>query len=427
MEQYDIGARQAKGRYLFFTEPHCIAEPETVSEMIQYINTRSFDGFCARTRPLCTSSIAKMVSRIFEELFIEWSQEDHWSKVYLRGFGIRQRIYVDIGGFQYRYRRFAESLLAATLHAGGYRIGYAPGVGVRHFYENTFELFDASIQDYIDGECLYRLSNSSEFCKRYFGSPAEWNEVRSFDRSLMKMLFRVLWQQLQTRQGATTTRLGWKTCLNNLLRAFSFVIFGQRTFLLKFRSLSWLEKLRCYLWWFHKERRYRAFVDYYMAMISLYRVKWVLEHAEQLPQLAITRHLCYNIEEIDRNALFGFHALESYQGTRFCWTSPVAALKISLEPDDYAVTVQLYPARYLVPDKELSVFLNQMPIQSVVYDQVEHTLNFSLSKNALIHSEQQWLLFLCIPWTLQDVRLTDKRLLGIPLISVRFEPRMKTS
>ncbi len=205
------------------------------------------------------------------------------SKVFLRGFGIRRRIYVDVGGFQYRYKRFAESLLAGTLHTRGYRIGYAPGVGIRHFYENTLESFNASLQDYIDGECLYRLSNSSEFCERYFRSPAEWNEVRSFDRSRMKLLLHVLWQQIQTRQGVTTTRLGWKTCLKHLLGVFHLSCLVKTTFLLKFHSLSWLEKFRCYLWWFHEERMYRAFMGYYMAMISLYRVKCALGHAEQLP------------------------------------------------------------------------------------------------------------------------------------------------
>jgi len=118
MEQYDVGARYAKGEFLFFAEPHCIAEPEAISEMLYYISSRSYDGFCARTTPICTNSIAQTFSRIFEERFEEWSREDHWSKVFMRGFGIRRSVYIGVGGFLYKYKRFAESLLAATLHAG---------------------------------------------------------------------------------------------------------------------------------------------------------------------------------------------------------------------------------------------------------------------------------------------------------------------
>ena len=77
MKQYDIGARQASGEYLFFSEPHCLAAPTTVVEIMTYFKTQPFDGFCAKSLPICRNRIAALEYRMFEEGWQIWSQEGH--------------------------------------------------------------------------------------------------------------------------------------------------------------------------------------------------------------------------------------------------------------------------------------------------------------------------------------------------------------
>src|SRR5262249_3295544 len=115
MEQRVIGARLARGEYLFFTEPHVLFEPETVAEAIRFFETQAYVGFCGRSMPIPGKLFTYNETRMFREAFQEWSKRGNWAKVYSRGFAIRKSIYFEVGGFQHRYRDFAEPLIAATL------------------------------------------------------------------------------------------------------------------------------------------------------------------------------------------------------------------------------------------------------------------------------------------------------------------------
>jgi hypothetical protein len=220
MRQYHEAAVAARGRILFFTEPHCLAEPEAVGQVIHYFDTHDAAGMCGRTVPVMPNAVGRAESWMYDEGSRSWSQPDDWRKVILRAFGVRRDLYFDAGGFDHRYHRFAEWLLAARLHAKGHRLDYAPGVGVLHQYATSFGLLDAFNKEFTDGECLFRAEHTSpEFCERYFGSPPEWNEAIALDRPLLGLVTRALWQQARHRGGMTSTRHGAVTCANAVARA----------------------------------------------------------------------------------------------------------------------------------------------------------------------------------------------------------------
>jgi predicted dehydrogenase len=110
MEQYHRGAQLANGDILFFTEPHCLAEPDNISETIRFLKDTHFDGFCGQTTPLCHNRIARMESRMYDRGFAEWAKPGNWVKVILRAFAIRKTVYFASGGYQYRFDRFSEWL-----------------------------------------------------------------------------------------------------------------------------------------------------------------------------------------------------------------------------------------------------------------------------------------------------------------------------
>ena len=425
IEQYHHGAMHAHGEYLFFTEPHCLAASDAITEMRRYVQTHSDDGFCAQSTPICRNRIAAMELRMFEEGWQTWSQEGHWCKVIMRGFGVRRNVYLKAGGFETRYNRFAEWLFAATLHVKGYRLGYAPNVCVQHAYGEQLKLFDTFIREFTEGECLFRWESSPEFCERFFSSPPEWDELREDNQRVSRMLRRILLQQLRTREGNAATLFGWQMALRAYFRLLCRELVGKRSQFLRIALLVWQAKLRCYLWWFHPDRMYRAFQDYWQQTTAFYRVKFLREHANQLEMNAPTPQTTYDMQHIAIEHLFGFHGLEQYDGRHFRWSSPTAALRVTLPPGDYYATVQLLNVRPLNPERDLTIFFNAMPIQNVTYDAPAATLRFSVSESMAATAPPHWLIVLCTPWRIDGQRPPEARLLGLPIVKIDFAEHAK--
>jgi hypothetical protein len=133
-------------------------------------------------------------------------------------------------------------------------------------------------------------------------------------------------------------------------------------------------------------------------------------------------HLFVKSPKLKEEDIFGFYELEFNGDQPFRWSSTVAAVRLQLEPDDYEVTVQLSQVRLLIPRQELSIFLNGVSLSGVTFDPDEFRLEFFLPKDALGSLTEQWLIFVCLPWSLPAVKLSDERSLGLPLVAVSFEP-----
>jgi GT2 family glycosyltransferase len=174
LELHDHGARAARGRWLLFTEGHCVAEPVCLSSLLGYLTAHEseFAGACIRSTPDGSSNpISKCEQRWFAEGFAEWSREGDWRKVNIRGFGILRDVYLDAGGFEHRFGCFAEVALAATLDDRGYRLGYASAAAVKHYDATDLALLLGYVREYREGELAYRATHPPQYCERYFGGP----------------------------------------------------------------------------------------------------------------------------------------------------------------------------------------------------------------------------------------------------------------
>lgn len=422
IEQYDIGARQARGEFLFFTEPHCFAEPDAITEIIRTFRSDGLDGFCVRSISLNRNRLAEMESRMYEEGFREWCRDGDWRKVIIRGFGIRRSSYLQSGGFPCQYERFAEWLFAATLHVQGYHIGYAPSVCVRHVNIDRLALFDNYIGEFIEGECRYRIDNRTESCERFFGSPPEWNSSGAYNPELIALILYGLRQQFHNWRGVGARPSRWISSVKEVFWFLSLRLFGQKIMLLRLQWLILLAKVRCYLYWFTPEPMYRGFLAYWRHTSAFYRVRYLIEH----PQLAATTEaqlLSYDLGDAATNSTFGFYGPEEYQGKRFRWCSSVAGVRLFLAPGEYEATITLIPVRPITPKKEVSVFVNRMELSPVHYDSSDHVLRFEVSGENLAPSRALWLLFFVRPWKVRNRGAPDERSLGLPIVSINFERR----
>jgi hypothetical protein len=172
LELHDHGARAARGRWLLFTEGHCVAEPTCLGFLLGYLSEHesTYAGACIRsTDGGNPSPIAKCERRWYEDGFDEWSREGDWRKVTIRGFAIRRDAYLDAGGFEHRFGCFAETAMAATLAHRGDRLGYAPAAAVKHYDATEMGTLISYVREYREGELSFRVTHPTEYCERYFG------------------------------------------------------------------------------------------------------------------------------------------------------------------------------------------------------------------------------------------------------------------
>jgi GT2 family glycosyltransferase len=97
---------------------------------------------------------------------------------------VRRDAYAAVGGFKSAFGCFAESLLAAELHAGGYRLGYAPAAAVKHYNSTDLRDLVAYVNEYRAGEAAFRRSADAARFAPYFGWSDAGNTGRILDRPL---------------------------------------------------------------------------------------------------------------------------------------------------------------------------------------------------------------------------------------------------
>ena len=117
----------------------------------------------------------------------------------LRAFAIERSTYLEAGGYETKYGRFAEFALAAKLHSTGNRIGYAGAAAVEHLYTTSFPELIPPVEDFILGEVRFRTEKPAPYCERYFGVPEEWAGRAEHSRDGARAALRVATRALLRR------------------------------------------------------------------------------------------------------------------------------------------------------------------------------------------------------------------------------------
>jgi predicted dehydrogenase len=419
MEQRAVAAKLARGEYLLFTEPHVISEPEAIAEAIRFFETQPDAGFCGRSMPIPGNLFTYNETRMFREAFTEWSKRGNWAKVYSRGFGIRKSVYEEVGGFQHRYRDFAEPLIGAMLKERGYELGYAPGVGLQHLDADSFQLIEGFIKDFTDGESLYRMEGDPETIRAFFGEPAEWSEARSLNRPVMVQAAKVLLREILRPHRAISMRFRLQAAPAELMRLLPLAVLGHKLLILRYEAQGLATRFRYWLWRRNPDRRYKAFADWYAAAIAYYRVRFCAEHPEAEARGTGPGRL-RQMDAITPQDSYGFYPLETYFGRPFRWSSTIAALKLTAEPAKYEVLVQTAGPRWFMPQRDVAIYLDGHRLNEVEYEAEKVRLRVKVSAEALTKGNSHWLILCCTPWRQDNVHRRDVRKLGIPIVSVEL-------
>jgi len=424
MQLYDIGARAARGRWLLFTEAHCLAEPGCLAELVKYLDNSGYDGACLRSTPGCSTALARMEDRLFNEGFAVWSRPEDWRKVIVRGFAVARQVYLDDGGFEYRYDRFSEWALAATLHRRGRRLGYAAAASVKHYNTIGFSALFPPVWEFSQGECAYRAEHDEPFVEQYFGFAPAWSQRESLRRTLARAACGAAWRSLWSdgRGSSLRQKLALlRAQLGELTRWLRRWLIGPRG------PVAWawlalkLEEARCHLLWWSPERQFRSYARAYQCIVDYARADYVARHLSRPPpDLPALDE--YDMGNLPENQLIGFHGLESWRGRKFRWTGTLAIFRFHLEPGDYRVAIDTGSLRGETMPFPLGLRCNRHTVRPSEIVKRDGRITFQISREMFVPGREQRLVIntTSLPTGIDSPK--DPRALGVAVFGVHFTP-----
>ena len=340
---HDFGARQARGKWLLFTEAHCAAEPGCLAELMAYLQAHEsrLAGACIRSVTDGSSpALARLEERWYADGFAAWTREGDWRKVTIRGTAVRHDAYQKVGGFKSEFGCFAEILLAAELDASGYRLGHAPAAAVKHYNSASLHEVLAYIREYRAGEVAYQSQCANEQFEAYFGWLQTWDAADAAGRKLaLKCAVSSLLHAIAHPLRAGSAALARAMLGVLAYRAWDAVSAGRAELLKAAAAYAW-QRARFAWPGLDGEERYRRFCRLWEVTGELARQQALLRRkprAERQDRAAPPTTLEYRPGIGPSDGLIGFHARETFDGQPFRWSSPLALMRVAVPPGDYEV------------------------------------------------------------------------------------------
>lgn len=412
-EPHDIalcahGADEAQGEILFFTESHCLPEPDILQLTDETLAQHpEWSGFSCFSNPITHNPLSMVEAEMYNSDITYSMEQNSWRKVLDQCFAVWADAYHVSGGLRPQFGHFAEWLLSAQLHIKGYQIGYAPHIKINHYYSGEIRELLAFTTDFTKGEMTLHSDFQDDPCYPYFPAPEEWRlRYQSTDLSRTQ-LFHVL----QNTSGLAAR----KEILQAASARASFI---PPIPLVTAYARFWLAQTGMFFGWafrVEKTRLHRLFVHLIDATVRLerarYMARWMKEQKQRqpsnCPSLTLEPHTADTFYGI------GIYTLETWQGRPFRWLEPAGMLETSLIPGTYCLSLEWLPIEHV---HDLTLYLNEQPLQ------IQAELHKATSQPFEIRSSKP----VRLAWTCQRIAApNDARLLGIPLLNLSIFPIKK--
>jgi predicted dehydrogenase len=409
---YDTGARAARAPMLLFTEPHCLAEPECLEELVRYLARTRYDGACLRSVGITSSEPARLEELYFEQGFRECSREGHWCKAILRGFAVRREAYLAVGGFEGEWGRFSEFALAIALHRRGHRLGYAVGASVRHVYTNTLRALTPPVLDFAAGECAFRAARGDAALEGYIPPGPVWRGRQDTDPRIARTLARAAVRVL-ARPGTWRWRGAPRAVAGKGAARAAASLIGSRLARGRLRievALAWTRgRLPG-----REAHRLAAYETAYTGIVSLAQLRWIDEHRPDPAPLEPARR--FAVAELPDDRLAGVHSPEREDGRAWRWAGVLALLDLPVPPGACGLRLDTGGVR---PDgaPPLAAFVNGRRVALAAAE--PGSWRGSVPEGALRDGRAE-LVLVSVPLKQWRHGSPDRRELGLPLVAVEF-------
>jgi len=413
---YDLGARSARGNLLLLTELHCVAKPDFLEKVVEYMDVNDVDGACVRTDTPVQNTFGQVEASLFDDLFEEWSGEDDWRKVLVRGFAIYKDKYISAGGIDGRYPRFADWVLAARLHAQGSKLGYAKDAGLIHYYSTQFSQFFPNVRVHIQDECRFRDIESEKFCNQYFGIPPDWSLRNTYNRpwhlKMLKLHLRLI-TTFGTKMNSGRKFLG---LLSGVFHHGAKAILGLLPKLAVYNLKLYYYKFLCLFWKNNFNKLKSLYLKSYHSIEDYYRLEYINSHSMPTTRPVENKaHHC--IADIDVTSLPGFYSVEEVNGDLFRWSTGAAEIVLGMEAGNYRLTFDTKNIIGKPCERLLGVFFNEHYLDIDCGMSENGKFSVRIDSSMFLVGSTQLLQILVVPaQTLFNVK--EKRRLGLPLFTM---------
>jgi hypothetical protein len=402
------GAREARGELLFFTESHVLPDPDTLRRTDEAVRADpTLAALSCRSLRITDNRFGEVEADMYEA-DIRYGLEQHpWRKVLDQCFVMRREPYFEAGGFRDEFGHFAEWLFAAQLYRLGYRIGYAPEVVLRHYYDGSAPTLIEFARDFAEGEMRYHAQAGADPCRGMFDEIPQW-----FDRHR--------WRPDLARAACSLAIREWRGGPASL--RFLAVIAGRaglgiRPVVSRARLELWAA--RASLAWRLRSatsavRQRAALIRLNEAVVRLARLRVVQRWLASPPALGGAGYPAESPWDATRAEAFrsvGFHGLEHRDGQPFRWSEPVAMLEVPLAAGTHEVAIEWLPA--VRPVERLALYVDGAA-QPVTLEAARGVTRVHRGAPG-----RAWLAWACAAWQAPG----DVRFLGLPVRRVSWGAR----
>ena len=416
---YHAGAQKAGADLLLFTELHCVARPGCLKAIADYFSTHEMEGACLKSEPGCLTPFARAESIKFEEFFEEWSKPGDWRKVLVRGFAVKKRAYLDVGGFEPDTAYFGDFALSAAFDANSMRLGYIPNATVLHYYSNGFADFAPPVKTRTQEECEFRLSHDPDYCHKYFDTPLDWLWRETTRPKIARRLFWPL-ARSALRQIFNPTRRHKRELLMAAARWAPIAASGLkgRTFAL-WLAIVWM-RFEAWVLRNSMPALVQIYTKLYSTLETFHRLKFISAqiHANDRQHSAgATDHA---MATIGAAVLFGFYQREQYRDRVFRWSSAAGMIGFELPPGSYMFEIEIgeirgHPGSYLS-----DVYFNGYRLEKDTLCLSNDYIRGQVAPQHFHPNGQQCLVLICNPISRSEIA-PDQRELGFPIFSFRID------
>jgi hypothetical protein len=405
---YDVGARAASGRFLVFTESHCVPERDFLAALDSHLQATGDVGACCRVLPVCDNALARMDHLLCEEGCSVFRGDGDWRKFNVQGVALERDTYLEVGGLRHRYDRYAEMLLAAALRDRGRRMGYAAAPTVHHRFRTGLLDVLKDVAAYVDGESAYRRDHPGPDAVGHTFLTTLPDDVYKTD--LLAVLVSALGRDVISRDAWRRSHAALSAFVRAATRWLGAASAGWRA-----AGGTWMAMGRCHVWRWHPARLERAYRQMWTSATRWRQLRAMPAAPRALPPARWPASGSWRVDEWPEEHVLGLHAREELHGEPFRWTARTAVLRLPPGPGPREIVLETRGLRR-DPGLGLRAYFQgrRLPGSAVRVEPEAVRLTVPESRPY----EPGYLVLLCRPLRPWTRGVADARELGLPLFAV---------
>ncbi len=343
MPLYREGCLKAKGKFVLLTEDHVVASKGCLQTVIADLEKHpDSPGFVLNSGHINRNRFAKAEGNIYDQSLRAWYDPKSWDRIRQRGTVIRKDLLESVGGIPDRFGLFGELVLSLRLWKGGNLINLHPSAEIRHVNLCSLDHFSEEIRNFLAGEILY-LEESTVEDTGFFGMRQAVSEGLLYHREHFDTLASCSRTAYETAPGK------FSEYGSDQLRIFAGKIqrMGPIAEMLQRFSFYASTRWKCAL----ISLGIRGPAKSSELMLSMWNATAAF-HARDILQQAkspfnpVTVDSPSSIAKLPATSMFGFHALESVQGSpEFRWSGLASGIYLDLDAEPHSVILSFASVR----------------------------------------------------------------------------------